>query len=272
MDTQQILQKISEYYRIVADGGWVEMFVYLVVGFLLAHIVSKALVRLGRLQKIPTQPLRFIRKLVVVCIWLLAGFQALRAVGVDLVSILGAAGVAGIAIGFASQTALSNLISGFFLLSERSFAAGDYVRVNGLEGTVEGINLLSIYIRQPDNALIRVPCELLIKNPVVNLTKDDIRRCDFDLGVDYGSDTEKVERVIRRVMQEHPMLLNEPAPVVQFSGFGDSSLNLHIGAWCKTGDYHTVRYAFAGALLKAFAGEGISIPFPIRDVRVRKDA
>ena len=261
MDTQQILQKISEYYRIVADGGWVEMFVYLVVGFLLAHIVSKALVRLGRLQKIPTQPLRFIRKLVVVCIWLLAGFQALRAVG-----------VAGIAIGFASQTALSNLISGFFLLSERSFAAGDYVRVNGLEGTVEGINLLSIYIRQPDNALIRVPCELLIKNPVVNLTKDDIRRCDFDLGVDYGSDTEKVERVIRRVMQEHPMLLNEPTPVVQFSGFGDSSLNLHIGAWCRTADYHTVRYAFAGALLKAFAGEGISIPFPIRDVRVRKDA
>ena len=91
MDTQQILGKISQYYRIVADGGWVEMFVYLVVGFLLANIVSRAFARLGRLRRMPTQPLRFIRKLVVVCIWLLAGFQALQAVGVDLVSILGAA-------------------------------------------------------------------------------------------------------------------------------------------------------------------------------------
>ena len=68
------------------------------------------------------------------------------------------------------------------------------------------------------------------------------------------------------------MLLSDPAPVVQFNGFGDSSLNLHIGAWCKTADYHTARYAFAGALLKAFAEEGISIPFPIRDVRLQRDA
>ncbi len=270
METEQIFAKISEYYRIVADAGWVEMAIYLVAGFLVAHLVSKAFHRLDRVQRLPLQPLRFIRKLTIVCIWLLVGLQALRAVGVDIVSILGAAGVAGIAIGFASQTALSNLISGFFLLSERSFSPGDYVRLNGLEGTVESINLLSIYIRQTDHALIRVPCELVIKNPVVNYTRDNLRRCDFDVGVDYGSNIEHVAQVVRRVVSEHPMLLDDPAPAVLFSGFGDSSLNLHIGAWCKTEDYHKARYAFAGALLKAFAAEGISIPFPIRDVRVKR--
>lgn len=264
------MPKLHEIWGKLLEGGWVAFVGYVVAAFIIARIVKRLFARYMRSKRLLHPSVRFLAKLTTSLIWVLALVQALRAVGVDLVSILGAAGVAGIAIGFASQTALSNLISGFFLISESSFKIGDYVRVDSLEGTVESINLLSIYLRQPDHSLIRIPCEMLIKNPVVNITSDEIRRCDFDLGVDYSSDLAHVRRVIEQVIAEQQGFFTDdkhPATIL-FTGFGDSSLNLHVGAWCRTQDYHSVRYSFATALLAAFSAAKISIPFPIRDLRM----
>ena len=111
---------------------------------------------------------------------------ALRAVGVDLISVLGAAGVAGIAIGFAAQTVLSNLISGIFIMSERSIRLGDYITTDSISGTVESVNLLSVTLRQVDNATVRIPCESLVKSPVINITGDALRRCDDHLAACVG--------------------------------------------------------------------------------------
>ena len=259
-----------ELWHKLLAGGWVSFAVNLILAFIITRIVKHVFLRFTRKRKLVHPAVRFLAKLINSIIWVLALVQALRSVGVDLVSILGAAGVAGIAIGFASQTALSNLISGFFLISESSFKIGDYVRVDALEGTVESINLLSIYLRQPDHSLIRIPCEMLIKNPVVNMTNDKIRRCDLDVGVDYSSDLNRVRQIIEHVVAEQPGLFTDDkhSTTVQFTNFGDFSLNLHIGAWCHTNEYHAVRYALATALLHAFAEAGISIPFPIRDVRL----
>ena len=98
------------------------------------------------------------------------------------------------------------------------------------------------------------------------MTGDELRRCDFDLGVDYDSNLEQVRDVILKLVEAEPMLATSPAPVVLFTGFGDSSLDLHIGAWCKTGDYHSVRFKFANNLLNEFRKQGINIPFPTRTV------
>ena len=143
---------------------------------------------------------------------------------------------------------------------------GDYIQTGSEEGTVESINLLSVYLRRSDNTLVRVPCEMLIKNPVRNLTGAAMRRIDFNVGVDYSSNLADVKRIILAVIEQQSELMNTPAPVVTFSGFGESSLDLHIGAWCRTEVYHKVRYEFATALLAAFAEHGISIPFPIRSI------
>lgn len=271
MTTEWTNELLTIWHKLL-DGGWVALTFHLILAFIITRIVKNVFLRYMRTRKHTHPAVRFLAKLINSIIWVLALVQALRAIGVDLVSILGAAGVAGIAIGFASQTALSNLISGFFLISESSFKIGDYVRVDTLEGTVESINLLSIYLRQPDHSLIRIPCETLIKNPVINMTNDKIRRCDLDVGVDYSSDLAHVQQIIERVVAEQPGLFvdDKHGTTVLFSGFGDSSLNLHIGAWCQTQEYHTVRYAFATALLNAFAEANISIPFPIRDVRLPK--
>lgn len=246
--------------------GWVAFAFYIVLGWL-------ASLGMGRLQRKIDSSSREQRQIyTLLCkigkgvIWTLVLVEGLRGIGVDVVSILGAAGVAGVAIGFASQTALSNLISGAFLVSERSFKMGDYIQTATEEGTVESINLLSVYLRRSDNTLVRVPCEMLIKNPVRNLTGAAMRRIDLDVGVDYSCDLMKVKRIIMTVIEKQPELMDTPAPVVTFSGFGDSALNLHIGAWCKTEVYHAVRYEFATAILEAFGEHGINIPFPIQAV------
>ncbi len=248
--------------------GWLRFVIFVLLGFIGSWFVKRLMRPLHHRGKLPAQVVRMLQTTLVTLVWVFATIQALHAVGVDLVSVLGAAGVVGIAVGFASQTTLSNFISGIFLVGERSVSLGDYIRVNGVEGSVEAINLLSVSLRQGDNSLIRIPIEDLIKNPMVNITGDHMRRIDFDLGVDYASDLKQVRECILRVVQEQPLLVPTPAPVVLFSGFGDSSLDLHVGAWCRTGDYHEARFHFAHALLAAFAQEGINIPFPVRQVMV----
>ena len=250
----------------MATHGWIELIVYLALGWILCTVVGRVFTGLENTKRLPTQMLKLLSRALKGIICAIALIQGLRALGIDVVSILGAAGVMGVAIGFASQTSLSNLISGIFLISERSFKIGDYIRVEGEEGTVESINLLSVFLRRPDNALVRIPCESLIKTPVTNITGSPRRRIDLDVGVDYSSDLSKVKEVILDVIKQESELMDAPAPVVMFTGFGDSSLNLRIGAWCKTEVYHGLRYRFATALLERFAKEGINIPFPIRTV------
>lgn len=245
---------------------WVDVIVYIFLGFVAGRVIARIFKGLQNIESLPAQPLRLLQRIIKGIIWALVFVQGLRALGVDVVSILGAAGVMGVAIGFASQTSLSNLISGIFLISERSFKQGDYIKVAGEEGTVESINLLSVFLRRPDNSLVRIPCETLIKSPVTNVTGSPRRRIDLDIGVDYKSDLTKVKAVIQAVIMNDPDLLDSPAPAIMFTGFGDSSLNLHIGAWCKTEIYHGLRYRLATDLLEAFRKEGINIPFPTRVV------
>lgn len=251
-------------WQFLMAQGWLVFALTLASGIVLSMILKRAFRPLNR--KLPHQVGTLLEKALLTLLWIFIVVHALRAVGFDLISVLGAAGVAGIAIGFAAQTVLSNLISGIFIMSERSIRLGDYVSTGGISGTVESVNLLSVTLRQTDNARVRIPCETLVKEPVVNLTGDTLRRCDFDLGVDYASDLEHVRRVILKVIDEQPLLATNPAPAVLFVGFGDSSLNLHIGAWCKTENYHAARFAFGKAILDAFAVEKINIPFPVRTI------
>ena len=267
---EETIQMLGEGWDYLQHRGWLSFGLSVVLGLVLTLVVGRVFRMVQQKGHFPVQVLGLLRKVAMGILWGLITIQALHAVGVYLLGVLGAAGVVGVAVGFASQTALSNLISGVFLISERSIKLGDYIRVNGQEGKVEEVNLLSVSLRQLDNSLVRVPCELLIKNPVVNVTHEHKRRCDYDLGVDYGSDLARVRQVILEVAGAEELVLKEPAPIVTFSDFGESSLDLKVGVWCRTEDYVEVRYRYAQALLKAFAREGINIPFPVRQVLVQE--
>lgn len=192
----------------------------------------------------------------------------LREFGIRLTPLLGAAGVAGIAIGFAAQTSLSNLISGVFLIMEKPFAVGDLIRSDQYVGLVHSIDLLSVKLRTFDNTLIRIPNETLIKNPVTNITAFPIRRMDINIGVAYKEDIPRVMKVLREVADATPECLDEPEPFILFKGFGDSALEFLLGLWFAKADYVAVRNAVLPAIKTRFDEEGIEIPFPHRTLYV----
>lgn len=199
--------------------------------------------------------------------WLLFGVvvaTVLNEFGVNLGAALGAAGIVGIAIGFAAQTSLSNVISGFFLLAEKPFRVGDLIEVDGVLGTVDRIGMISASVRTPDNKSVRIPNETLVKTNVANITGNPIRRYNLEVGVAYDEDIEHVMRVLREVAENNKLCLDEPNPLVLFMGFGDSSINFLFDAWMVREDYLAVRNQIAADVQKAFAREGIEIPFPHR--------
>src|SRR5690606_3292870 len=135
---------------------------------------------------------------------------------IDLTAIFGAAGIIGIVVGVASQTSIGNIVSGFFLVSEKSFELGDLIRIGDKSGTVYSIYLFSIKIKTFDNLLLRIPNQTVISSEVINVTRFPIRRFDLDLSVAYKEDLGKVKEIIDRVVKNNPLCLDEPEPVVIF--------------------------------------------------------
>ncbi len=222
------------------------------------------LIRKGLHKKASEQSIMLLSKGVVYLGTTLLVLMALQKAGVQLGTLLGAAGIAGVAIGFASQTSLSNLISGLFLIWEKPFAVGDVLHVGSDHGTVHSIDLLSVQLRTFNNQLVRIPNESLIKSSFTNVTRFPIRRMDIPIGVAYKEDVEKVVRVLKEVADANPYCLDEPEPVIIFKGFGDSALEFLFGPWFVKTDYVTLRNSLLTEIKKRFDEEGIEIPFPHR--------
>ena len=180
----------------------------------------------------------------------------------DLTALFGAAGVVGIVIGIASQTSIGNIISGLFLVGEKSFEIGDVVRIGDKTGTVYSIDLLSIKIKTFDNLLIRIPNQSVISSELTNVTRFPIRRLDFQLGVAYKEDLRKVKTVLENVARNNPLCLEEPEPYILFQTFGDSSINITFGVWFEKANYAAVKNSVFIEIKEAFDREGIEIPFP----------
>lgn len=186
----------------------------------------------------------------------------IRELNYDLTALFGAAGVVGIVIGVASQTSIGNIVSGLFLVSEKSFELGDVVRIGDKTGTVYAIDLLSIKIKTYDNLLIRIPNQTVISTELVNVTKFPIRRLEFQIGVAYKEDLRKVKTVLENVAGNNPLCLEEPEPVIIFKEFGSSSITITFGVWFEKANYLAVKNSVFIEIKEAFDREGIEIPFP----------
>lgn len=193
---------------------------------------------------------------------LLLVVSVLRELGFSLAPLLGAAGILGIALGFASQTSVSNVISGFFLLGERPFEIGDVIEVGGTQGYVLSVDMLSVKLRTFDNRFVRIPNETIIKSQVINITRFPLRRIDMTVGVAYGEDIARVSEILRGIADANPHSMMDPEPVVVHEGFGDSSVNLRLSVWTLTERFIAVRTALRQEIKRRFDEEGIEIPFP----------
>ena len=186
----------------------------------------------------------------------------LNFIGVSITAILGAAGIAGIAIGFAAQTSVSNIISGLFLISEKTFEVGNLIQTGNTTGTVISIDLLSIKIRTLDNKLVRIPNESIIKNELVNITRFPIRRVDLNISVAYKEKVEKVREILFEIAKNNPHCLDNPEPLFLFKNFGDSGLEILFGVWISKTDYVELKNSIMIEIKNRFEEEKIEIPFP----------
>jgi small-conductance mechanosensitive channel len=189
-------------------------------------------------------------------------FIVLHLLGVKITALLGAAGIVGIAIGFASQTSMSNLISGLFMISEKPFEIGDVIKMGATVGIVLSIDLLSVKIRTFDNQYIRIPNEKLLGSELTNITRFPIRRMDINLGVAYKTDINHLKSVLQEIAAANPYCLDEPEPLIVFSNFGDSALEFLFGVWFFKTDYLNLKNSVMQEIKERFEREGIEIPFP----------
>jgi len=202
------------------------------------------------------------RKLILYTGWVIIVLTVLGQMGVKLTAILAAAGVAGIAIGFAAQTSLSNVISGIFLAVERPFKVGNMVQVGDTLGMILSVDLLSVKLRMFDNRFVRIPNETFIKEKVINYSRFPIRRVDLMIGVAYKEDVERVRQVLFDVAREHPLALQEPEPLCFCWNFNTSSVDLLFVVWAAQADWLTLKSELLTNIKKRFDAEGIEIPFP----------
>jgi small-conductance mechanosensitive channel len=259
MDSLITLAQSEQFINIVKAS------LVVLVGFLVAGVVARTAYRLmlGRFN--PHHTILF-RRLIYWVILALFLASALSELGFSLGVLLGAAGVLSVAIGFASQTSASNLISGLFLVGERPFELGDIIKVGETVGEVLSIDLLSVKLRTFDNLFVRIPNESLIKTEMTNLTRFPIRRFDMKVGVAYRESISKVRDVLTRVADQNPLCLDEPAPMFLFNGFGDSSLDIQFSVWAKRENFRDLRNSLQEEVKIAFDAEGIEIPFPHRSL------
>lgn len=244
---------------------WLRAGATLIVGLLVARLIATGVYRLTH-SAMGISTAATLRRVVFYLGALLVAVGVLHQLGLDLGVLLGAAGILSVAIGFASQTSASNLVSGIFLVAERPFGIGDVIRVGTTTGEVLSIDLLSVKLRTFDNLYVRVPNESLIKSEITNLTRFPIRRLDLKIGIAYKEDIGKVRDILTEVADGYPLCLDQPRPLVIFLGFGESSLDLQFSVWARSEDFLEMRNILPEAIKRGFDDAGIEIPFPHRSL------
>lgn len=240
---------------------FVRAVIILVVGYIVAGLAARSLIRLAG-KRINRHQHVIYRRMIFYALLALVLVSALNEMGFKLSVLLGAAGVLTVAIGFASQTSASNLISGLFLLGEKPFLVGDVIKVGTTTGEVLSIDLLSTKLRTFDNLFVRIPNETMLKSEVTTLTRFPIRRVDIPIGVAYKEDTNRVRQILLAVADRNPLCLSTPEPLFMFLGFGDSAQNLQLSVWTKRENFLELRNSILYEIKHSFDTHDLEIPFP----------
>lgn len=236
------------------------------IGFLIARLVSNTFIRTIGSRLNAHQRLLW-RRGIFYFIFLLFIMTSLREAGFKLSVFLGAAGILTVALGFASQTSATNLISGLFLIGEGSFEVGDTIQITLIRGqTIEGqvisIDLLSVKLLTLDNVYIRLPNEQLIRTPVMNLSKYPIRRIPITLAINFHEDIIKVRQVLLDVAAKYPLVMDDPKATVTVTAFRESSIELLFSVWCRQENALKVRDEMQERVRNGFVENQIEIPVP----------
>jgi small-conductance mechanosensitive channel len=242
-----------------------------IIIFAIIFVIYKLLLR--AIKKIPaekTTPQRtaILKRTVKYLFYTVTVIYVLSLFGIKLSAIWGAAGIAGVAIGFAAQTSVSNLISGLFVITEGALKIGDTIIVEGVTGVVDAINLISVRIHTYDNQMVRIPNSTIINTNLTNNSYHKTRRLTLQVSVSYDTDMEQALQALSKAPALCPTVISNPAPAVWFDGFGSSGLTMTVAVWFESSDFLQTKNDLHIAIKKVLDQAQITIPFNKVEVKI----
>lgn len=249
-------------------GHIVAALLIFLIGRWIAARIAKAVAKATERASVDRTLTKFLRSVIYMALLVMVILAAVQQLGVEATSFFAILGAAGLAIGLALKDSLANFSSGVMLVFFRPFKAGDYVEAGGVAGTVDSISIFNTIMTTPDNRVITVPNSLIYADTITNYSALDTRRIDLVFGVSYDDNVVRAKEIIKSVLDADERILADPAPTIMMLELADSSVNFAVRPWVATPDYWAVRGDVLEGVKKALEDNGLSIPYPQRDVHL----
>ncbi len=245
--------------------------IIIIVGKWLARKITRLLMYPLRKKEADISLVEFLENIIYYALFIAVLIAALGQLGINTTSLLTVVGAAGLAVGLALKDSLSNFASGIMLIFFKPFKSGDFIKAGDVTGTVQKISIFNTILHTPDNQKIFAPNSSIANNVITNVTANPIRRVDLVVGISYDDDIRKAKTALGDILTSDSRILEDPAPMIAVSELADSSVNLVVRPWVNSSDYWDVFFDLTEAIKIELDAQGISIPYPQRDVHLFQD-
>lgn len=246
--------------------------VVLFIGLRIIKIAERALNKGMEKANTDASLRKFLSSLLSVLLKVILIISVASMIGIATTSFVAILGAAGLAVGLALQGSLANFAGGVLILFFKPFKVGDFIETQGHLGVVHSIQIFNTILKTPDNKTIIIPNGQVSSGSITNFSAEDKRRVDMVFGIGYQDDIAKAKKILTSLIGEDKRILKEPEPLVVVSELGDSSVNFTVRVWANSGDYWGIFFDMQEKVKLTFDKEGISIPFPQRDVHLYQTA
>lgn len=267
INMDKIIETVSLYASTYALKLVVAIIIF-IVGKWVSRKISGLFAGVLRKNDMDVTIISFLENIVYYVLLVVVVIAALSQMGINTTSFLTIVGAAGLAVGLALKDSLSNFASGVMLIIFRPFRVGDVVNAGGVLGKAESITIFNTILNTPDNQRVIVPNSAITSGVITNITANPTRRVDLVMGIGYDDDIKKAKDIMEKIIKDDDRILSDPAPTIAVSELADSSVNFVVRPWVKTDDYWNVYFDLTEKIKITFDQEGITIPYPQRDVHM----
>lgn len=267
---QQLLEKLMDW-GVNAGGHILGALIIFIVGRFAISFLNKMLARILNRRRVDAGVQSFVKSLVNILLTVLLVVAIVNKLGVETTSFAALLASAGVAVGMALSGNLQNFAGGLVILVFRPYKVGDWIECQNTAGTVREIQIFHTILTTADNKVVYIPNGALSSGTIVNYSREDIRRVDWIVGVEYGENFTKVEAVTRRILAADKRILESPEPFISIHALDASSVNILIRVWVKNADYWNVYFDMNKTIYSVYNEEGIGFPFPQLTIHQSKD-
>lgn len=266
---EKVLQKLIDMGFAAGKNILLAIVVY-IAGRFIIKLINRLMLRTFARRKVELSVQTFLKSFINILLTIILIVSVISVLGINTTSIAALLASAGVAVGMALSGNLQNLAGGLIILVFKPYKVGDYIEAQGTQGTVREIQIFHTIVTRPDSTLAYVPNGAMSSGLITNYSRNELRRLDFVVGVDYGVDVSRVEEITRRIVDNNPLVLSDPAPFIAVDALAESSVNVLIRVWSKTTDYWKLYYDLRREIYDTYNREGIDFPFPQQTVHIAK--